>query len=141
MSIQTVLFPLFVDVVLTLVLGFWLSLLRVEAIRSGRVHPRDIALREPTWPTRVLQVGNAYHNQLELPLLFYVLTILSIITRHADLLFVLLAWVFVILRLARAYVHVTDNRVSRRGMMFFAGLIVLAVMWAIFIVRILLALP
>ena len=69
------------------------------------------------------------------------LTILSIITRHADLLFVLLAWVFVILRLARAYVHVTDNRVSRRGMMFFAGLIVLAVMWAIFIVRILLALP
>ena len=141
MSIQAVLFPLFVEVAVTFVLAFWLSALRVDAIRSGRVHPRDIALREPTWPTRVLQVGNAYHNQLELPLLFYVLTILSIITRHADLLFVLLAWVFVILRLARAYVHVTDNRVSRRGMMFFAGLIVLAVMWAIFIVRILLALP
>ena len=141
MSIQTVLFPLFVQVVLTLVLGFWLSALRVDAIRSGRVHPRDIALGEPNWPTRVLQVGNAYHNELELPLLFYVLTILSIITRHADLLFVLLAWVFVVLRLARAYVHVTDNRVSRRGMMFLAGLIVLAVMWAVFIVRILLGLP
>jgi hypothetical protein len=141
MSIQTVLFPLFVEVVLTLVLGFWLSVLRVDAIRSGRVHPRDIALREPNWPARVTQVGNAYHNELELPLLFYVLTILSIITRHADLLFVLLAWVFVVLRLARAYIHVTDNRVSRRGMMFLASAIVLAVMWAIFIVRILLGLP
>ncbi len=141
MSMQTVLFPLFVEVVLTFVLGFWLSALRVDAIRSGRVHPRDIALREPNWPTRVTQVRNAYHNELELPLLFYVLTILSIITRHADLLFVLLAWVFVVLRLARAYIHVTDNRVSRRGMVFLAGAIVLAVMWAVFIVRILLGLP
>ena len=141
MSIQTVLFPLFVEVVLTFVLGFWLSALRVDAIRSGRVHPRDIALREPNWPTRVTQVGNAYHNELELPLLFYVLTILSIITRHADLLFVLLAWVFVVLRLARAYIHVTDNRVSRRGMVFLAGAIVLVVMWAVFVVRILLGLP
>jgi len=141
MSIQTVLFPLFVEVVLTLVLGFWLSALRVDAVRSAKVHPRDIALREPNWPTRALQVGNAYHNELELPLLFYVLTILSIITRHADLLFVLLAWVFVVLRLVRAYIHVTDNNVPRRGMVFLAGTIVLAVMWAIFIVRILLGVP
>jgi len=141
MSIQTVLFPLFVQVVLTFVLGLWLSALRVDAIRRDRVHPRDIALREPNWPTRVTQVGNAYHNELELPLLFYVLTILSIITRHADLLFVLLAWVFVVLRLARAYIHVTDNNVPRRGMVFLASAIVLAVMWAVFIVRILLGLP
>lgn len=141
MSIQTVLFPLFVEVVLTFVLSFWLSALRVDAIRGGNVHPRDIALRKPNWPTRVTQVGNAYHNELELPLLFYVLTILSIITRHADLLFVLLAWVFVVLRLARAYIHVSDNRVSRRGLVFLASAIVLAVMWAVFIVRILLGLP
>jgi hypothetical protein len=141
MSIQTVLFPLFVHDVLTFVLAFWLGALRVDAIRSGRVHPRDIALREPNWPTRVLQVGNAYHNELELPLLFYVLTILSIVTRHADLLFVLLAWVFVVLRLVRAYIHVTDNRVPRRGLVFLAGVIVLGVMWAVFIVRILLGLP
>src|SRR5713226_9872879 len=116
MSIQTVLFPLFVEVLLTFVLGLWLSARRVDAIRSGRVHPRDIALGEPNWPTRVLQVGNAYHNELDLPLLFYLLTILSIITRHADLLFVLLA----VLRLARAYIHVTDNNVPRRGMVFLA---------------------
>ena len=141
MSIQTVLFPLFVEVVLTLVLAVWLGVLRTQAIRSGKVHPRDIALREPDWPTHVLQVGNAYQNELELPLLFYVLTILSIVTRHADLAFVLLAWVFVVLRLVRAYIHVTDNRVSHRGMVFGASAIVLAVMWVLFIVRILLGLP
>src|ERR1700687_3294084 len=141
MSIQTVLFPLFVEGVLAFVLSFWLAALRVDAVRSGKVHPRDIALREPNWPTRVLQVGNAYHNELELPLLFYVLTILSVITRHADLLFVLLAWVFVVLRLGGGPIHMTPNPLPRRGMSFLAGAIVLAVMWAVFIVRILLGLP
>jgi hypothetical protein len=31
-------------------------------------------------------------------------------TRHADWLFVVLAWVYVALRLAHAYIHVTDKR-------------------------------
>ena len=137
MSIQAVLFPLFVEVAVTFVLAFWLSALRVDAIRSGRVHPRDIALGEPNWPPRVTQVGNAYHNELELPLLFYVLTILSIITRHADLLFVLLAWVFVVLRLLHGYGHLAAVNVSRRGL-WSASAIVLAVMWIIFAVEILL---
>ena len=141
MSIEAVLLPLFVQVALTFALMLGMMFLRTSALLRGDTRDTDIALREPNWPARVLQVGNAYHNELELPLLFYVLTILSVITRHADLLFVLLAWVFVVLRLVRAYIHVTDNRVSRRGIVFLAGAIVLAVMWAVFIVRILLGLP
>ena len=114
---------------------------RVTAVRSGVVHPRDIALRQPNWPPRVLQIANAAHNQLELPLLFYVLTILAIMTRHADILFVVLSWIFVLSRLGHAYVHVTSNRVPRRGGIFGIGLLVLMIMWLIFIVRILLGLP
>jgi hypothetical protein len=34
------------------------------------------------------------------------------------------------------YIHVTDNYVPRRGAVFLASLIVLALMWAIFIIRI-----
>ena len=88
MSIGFVLLPLFVQVLLTFVLYCWMAYYRVTSIRSGVVHPRDVALRQPNWPPRVLQIANAAHNQLELPLLFYVLTILSIMTRHADILFV-----------------------------------------------------
>jgi hypothetical protein len=32
------------------------------------------------------------------------------VTRHADLIFVVLAWIFVIFRYLQAYVHVTSNR-------------------------------
>jgi hypothetical protein len=101
MSIQAVLLPLFVQVALTFVLLFWMTRLNVAAVRSGTVRQQDIALREPNWPARNHQIQNAYHNQLELPTLFYVLAILSIALRHADLIFVLLAWVFVALRCRR----------------------------------------
>jgi hypothetical protein len=137
MSIQAILLPLFVQVALTFFLLFWTGRARVGAVRRGDVHPRDIALREPNWPKQETQIANAYHNQLEFPVLFYVLTILAIITRHADLLFVVLAWLFVVLRLVHAYIHLTSNRLSRRFAVFAAGVLVLLVMWVIFAVRLL----
>ena len=139
MSIQAQLLPLFVEVALTFVLLYGMAYLRTEAVKAGAVKPRDIALREPNWPPRVTQVANAYHNQLEMPVLFYVLTILAVITRKADLLFVVMAWIFVVLRVIQAYIHVTDNYVQRRGLAFIVSAIVLTIMWAIFMLRILLA--
>ena len=139
MSIQAQLLPLFVEVALTFVLLYGMAYLRTEAVKAGAVKPRDIALREPNWPPRVTQVANAYHNQLETPVLFYVLTILAVITRKADLLFVVMAWIFVVLRVVQAYIHVTDNYVQRRGLAFIVSAIVLTIMWAIFMLRILLA--
>ena len=137
MSIRSVLLPLFAQVALTFALLVWMGMLRVSSVRRGEVRPTDIALREPKWPRRVLQVQNAVLNQLEVPVLFYVLTILAWMTRMADLLFVVMAWLFVALRFAHAYVHVTDNNVPRRGLLFITGATVLMIMWLIFVVRVL----
>ena len=95
-------------------------------------------MREPEFDPHETQIANAYNNQLELPVLFYVLTILAIVTRHADFLFVVLAWVFMLLRLVHVAIHLTSNNLGRRFAAFAAGAVVLAVMWIIFIVRILL---
>jgi hypothetical protein len=140
MSIQSVLLPLFVQVLLTFVLLFWAGTQRVRAVQNGVVRRHDVALREPNWPPHIRQVGYAYESQLELPLLFYALTILAWITRQADLLFVALAWVFVALRLVHAIIHVTTNNLGQRASAFILGGMVLALMWVIFMLRILLAL-
>jgi hypothetical protein len=139
MTIRTVLLPLLVLVLLTFVLGFWAAYLRVQAVRNREVRPREVSLRELNWPPQVMKITHAFQNQLELPLLFYVLTILAWITRQADLLFLVLAWIFVVLRLLHAAVHVTSNNLVQRGFLFIAGGFVLAVMWAVFALRILLA--
>jgi hypothetical protein len=126
-------------VILTFTLLFWLAPLRSYDVSSGATRLEDIALREPKWSQRSLQVAYSYSNQFELPVLFYVLTILAWVTRHADLIFVVLAWVFVIFRYLQAYVHVTSNQVRLRGAFFGVSALVLAIMWVIYIVEILTA--
>jgi hypothetical protein len=137
MSIQTVLMPLFVQVLLTFVLMFGMMYYRMGALRAGETRLSEIALREPNWPTRAKQFAYAFSNQFELPVLFYVLTVLSIETRHADNLFVMLAWLFVVFRILQAIIHVTSNDVRLRGGFYGIGALILVIMWVIFIVRIL----
>ena len=141
MTIPMILAPLFVLVLFTFVLGFWIPVRSVPLLRRGEVRAQEVDLRQLNWPRPVQQINNSYTSQFELPLLFYVLTILAIISKHADLLFVVMAWLFVLARLAHAYVHITSNNLNMRGPVFGIGAFVLALMWLIFIVRIMLGLP
>ena len=141
MSIQAILMPLFVQVALTLVLLFWLGGVRYRALRTGQVEAEKVRLREPNWPPRVIQIANAFHNQLELPILFYVVTLLALITETLDVTLYVLSWMFVFARYLHAYIHVTSNRLDRRTGVFGVGAIALLLMWVIVIARILLFNP
>ncbi len=136
MTVDAILLPLFVQVGLTFFLLFWMGSVRVGALRRREVAMNDIALRQPAWPERPTQIANAFHNQLQLPVLFYVLVILALFTRKTDTFFVVLAWMFVTARLVHAGIHVTSNSVQRRFFAFLVGAIILLVMWIIFALRI-----
>ena len=137
MTVQEILLPLFVEVILTFLLLFWLAPLRARDFKEGVSRPDNVALREPNWSPRTLQTGFAYSNQFELPVLFYVLTILAYITHLAGFAFVILAWIFVIFRILQAVVHVTSNKVRVRGTFFGIAAIALAINWAIYIFEVL----
>jgi hypothetical protein len=137
MTLQAVLLPLFVEVILTFALLFWLAPLRAHDFSSGVAMPENVSLREPNWSRPAQQVAYSFSNQFELPVLFYVLTILAYLTHHAGFLFVVLAWIFVVFRLLHAYVHVTSNAIRIRGPLFGISAIALAIMWVIFIVEVL----
>ena len=139
MSIPAVLLPVFVQVGLTFFFLFWMARERLAAIKGGEVKVRDIALRQQAWPERVTQVANTFHNQLELPILFYVLVAFALITRKADFLFVVMSWMFVATRLFHAYVYATTNRIQYRFQVFAVGALILLVMWIVFALRILFA--
>jgi hypothetical protein len=137
MSVAAVLLPVLVQVGLTFALLFVTGGRRFAAVREGRARVRDIALGEPNWPAAAMQASNAYHNQFQVPVLFYALVALALVTRQADLVFVGMSWLFVVLRLAHAWVHVTSNHVPIRFRIFVAGVLVLMIMWIVFALRIL----
>lgn len=141
MSIPFILAPLFVQVALTFILLFSMAYSRASALKQRQTTLADIALGQPNWPVRPQQISNCYNNQFQLPMLFYVLTILAIITKHADYLFVIMAWLFVLARIVHAYIHTGTNYVRHRFNAFAASAVILLIMWVIFAVRILLGLP
>jgi hypothetical protein len=139
MSVESILAPLFVLVALTFFLLFYMGAVRFGALRRREVRIGDIALGQSNWPAYAAQGGNAYNNQFQLPVLFYVLVILAYIFKKADLLFVIMSWVFVVSRILHAYVHATSNNMRMRFTIFVVGAVVLMIMWIIFAVRMLLA--
>ncbi len=136
MSVFEILLPVFALIALTFGLMFRMGFLRVRATTTREVQIRDIALGQSAWPQSIVKVDRAFHNQFELPVLFYVLIALLLITRSGDNLLNILSWLFVALRYAHAFVHTTSNHVPRRFQLFAAGAVVLVVMWALFAIRI-----
>jgi hypothetical protein len=137
MSVAEVLLPVFLQVLLVFILLFWMGKERRGALVSREVQMRDIALDEPNWPKRTMQIGNCLKNQFEFPVLFYAVVALALPLRLADFLFVLLSWVFVVTRYVHAGIFVTSNDVKTRSLAFFAGVLVLLAMWIIFAWKIL----
>ena len=133
MSLATVFAPVFVQVALTFALLFWAGSARVAAIRNGAAKMRDVALRQPNWPERVTQITNAYENQLELPVLFYLVVLAAFFSAHMTSTLVVLSWLFVVSRVLHALVHVTTNEMRRRFFLFLAGAAILLLMWVLYL--------
>jgi hypothetical protein len=118
MSVRTILLPIFAHVAFVFVLMFrdWRSV-TPGGERAG-----------------------IWRDELALAVLFYVLTICAWQTRHADILFLVLASIFVALRIIGGIGSGMMNRTSQRNGLLLAGVILLALMWTIYAVRLLLAL-
>jgi hypothetical protein len=117
MTIQMVLLPVFVLVGLTFALLFWTGR---RGAGNGERGIRDIG------------------DEFDLPVLFYVLIALALPLRHADLIIVMLSWVFVVTRFAHAGLLVSSGESRQRSLAWFAGALVLLAMWLYFALKILL---
>jgi hypothetical protein len=139
MSPTLILFPVFALIGLTFALLYWMGTVRVASVKSGEIKIKDIALGQDVWPTKVQQISNCFHNQFELPVLFYVFAAFVMITRQLDIVTLVLAWVFVALRFAHAYVHTGSNDLPTRFNIYAAGMFSLVAMWLWFASRITMA--
>ena len=125
MSVQMVLLPVFVLVALTFALLFGMMRTR----RGDTV---------PGGPNRATQLADCYRDQFELPVLFYLLIALALPLRRADLVIVLLSWVFVVTRFAHAGIFVTSSDSAPRSTAWLASALVLLAMWLYFALKLLL---
>lgn len=130
--------PLLAMAAITFILMFGMVITRRKAVMEQKTDPKDLLVRggKNPWPPQAAQFSDAYQNSLELPILFYAVFILAVILRQIDLVFVALAWVFVLFRGVQAYIHTTSNARKYRSYAFRGGALALLAMWILFAVRI-----
>ena len=125
---EATIWPMIAHVALVFSLYLLLSMRRMRAVRQGQARPEQFRENREE-PTESLVVKNAIANQFELPVLFYAVSILLYLVDADNPVTVAGGWLFVALRYAHAYVHVTSNRLRYRRPLFIAGLAVLGFLW------------
>ena len=129
--------PIVAHAVLVIILYGLLSIRRSAVVKAGKAAPHQFRENRDE-PAESLVVRNSLANQFELPVLFYVISMILYTTQADNLPALALAWLFVISRYAHAYVHVTSNNLRYRGPLFalgylaVVGMLVWLAMWLTF---------
>lgn len=125
---EATIWPMIAHAALVFGLYILLSTRRVGAVRDGRAKAEQFRENRDE-PAESLVVKNAIANQFELPVLFYAVSILLYLVDADNPVTVAGGWLFVALRYAHAYVHVTSNRLRYRRPLFIASLLVAMMLW------------
>jgi len=121
MSARAILYPVVLQILLTIAVYVKLNMAKRQAVRDGTVDEARRALDEDAWPDSVRKVNNNIRNQFEVPVLFYVLALMLFALNRVDSFALVLSWLFVTSRVAHAYVHTGSNYVPLRRRVFMAG--------------------
>lgn len=131
MNQVAILYPVVVQAFLTLGVLLLLALARGRAIKTmprQRGNP-DLALGRVQWPDDAAKRAANFRNQFEVPVLFYAVVAFALITKGADTLMLVLAWLFVLTRIVHAAIHIGPNKVRWRTPAFGLGFLIVAIMW------------
>jgi hypothetical protein len=136
---KLLLLSVFLQIGLTFAVLVALGRSRVPLVMRGEIEISAIAVKTEAWPLKAQQISNNFNNQFQLPVLFYVLSLLSLWAGGTNWLDVALAFLFVGLRMVHAFIHCTTNRVIPRFQVYFLGLLVLVVFTIVLALRLLLS--
>ena len=128
MNSRLILYPVLVQVFLTMAVYVQLNFAKLRALRRGEVDLARRALHDDAWPDGVIKINNNIRNQFEVPVLFYVLCFAFVVLDAVTMPALVLAWLFAASRVAHAYAHVGPNYVPVRRRVFMLGCVVVVAM-------------
>jgi hypothetical protein len=79
-------------------------------------------------PMLMVQADRHFSNLFEVPVLFYMVCVFSVITFHVDSKMLLAAWIYVFFRVIHAFIHLTSNKLNPRMLTYAFSWIVLLYM-------------
>ena len=81
MDVELMLWPVIVQVFLTIAVFILLGIRKLKSVKAGTVDLKKTALDNSAWPDDVRKVSNNIQNQFQLPVIFYVLVFAFIVMK------------------------------------------------------------
>ncbi|MEH6404639.1 MAG: MAPEG family protein [Sneathiella sp.] len=129
MTETLIVYPAFIQVLLTFALCIWMGKLRFGQVAAGTVQVKQIGARTAAWEDKTVRVELAFYNQFQVPILFFGACAFLTIYHQVNTLTVILAWVFVGSRIIQIYSHAISNNVKLRFVSFLVGFLSILGMW------------
>ncbi|HEX8415670.1 MAG TPA: MAPEG family protein [Sphingomicrobium sp.] len=131
MPFFAILWPTFALVGLILVVWFSLIVARLGHIKRNPPGAEDFATGSAAmrYFEPVEMPANNLRNLFEMPILYFALVPLLLLTTSVTPAQVGLAWAFVILRALHSLIHIGANNVKRRFFAYLLSVVVLSAMW------------
>ena len=121
--------PLFAMALLSSLVWLRLFVTRIGEMKRRQIHPQQVATSVQTSLLEDTRAADNFRNLFELPVLFYVASLLAIHLNLESVILLVLAWAFVALRFLHSYIHCTYNRVMDRFRVYLISGIVLWAFW------------
>jgi len=121
MNGDLIFWPVVLQMLLTMLVFVRLINVKVRELKAGKVDLPRRGLHEDAWPDSVLQVNNNIRNQFELPVLFYGVCFIVWGLEAVGVVALVLAWLFVVSRIAHTWIHLTSNYIPNRRRLFTVG--------------------
>lgn len=141
MMVLGILWPTFALVALIFVVWFCMYVQRFAHMKRQPPQPADFAdgAAQARYFGPVARPANNLANLFELPVLYFALVPLLILTTQASMAQVALAWCYVVSRATHSLIHIGPNKVAPRFAMYLLSCALLLAMWIGFFVDILAA--
>lgn len=132
MFFKPMLLPLIAMVALTFAVWVYMYVTRISEMGRKNIDPQDLATHVKALSLLTESSGPASNlrNLFELPMLFYLAVVLTLVLLVQDLWLIALSWAYVLLRAAHSFIHCTYNNVLHRFTAYAASCVVLFLMWA-----------
>jgi hypothetical protein len=125
-----IVYPMAAMVLLTFIVLIRMFRSRVGAVQSGAATANYYkTYQEGGEPREAAQLSRHFSNLFESPVLFYAACVIAMLTGQNARLMVALAWLYVALRVAHAFIHLGRNKLMPRMRVYFSSWLVLLGMW------------
>ena len=135
---KLILLPLIAQVFLTIVVSIWAYHTRVSEMKKKRIHPQSLATAAGAAEKlkAVANIADNFTNLFEVPVLFYVATIVLYATQTVNWIFIGLMAAFVFFRCIHSAIHITYNKVMHRFYLYAVSTLLLWIVWVMIAVKI-----